>query len=178
MKFQEANSTFDILLNESTRRLKLLTKRLGNCIEKSAPYYESLEKARLAQIQCQVAAAQFQRANGSFGLFFYVIFKSIIFNFIIKLYFFVFLLLLEIHAAAKETVALAEERFMTNSHNWPFDNAWQEMLNHATHKVGEAEKKKAECHAEHQRKARVFSEAEMEVCIKMNKFLEINLHQF
>ena len=41
----------------------------------------------------------------------------------------------EIHAAAKETVALAEERFMTNSHNWPFDNAWQEMLNHATNKV-------------------------------------------
>lgn len=43
--------------------------------------------------------------------------------------------ILEIHAAAKETVALAEERFMSNSHNWPFDNAWQEMLNHATIKV-------------------------------------------
>lgn len=41
----------------------------------------------------------------------------------------------EIHAAAKETVALAEERFMTNSHNWPFDNAWQEMLNNSTQKV-------------------------------------------
>lgn len=41
----------------------------------------------------------------------------------------------EIHAAAKETVALAENQFMTNSHNWPFDNAWQEMLNHATQKV-------------------------------------------
>lgn len=42
---------------------------------------------------------------------------------------------IEIHAAAKETVALAEERFMSNSHNWPFDNAWQEVLNHATNKV-------------------------------------------
>lgn len=42
---------------------------------------------------------------------------------------------LEIHAAAKETVALAEERFMTNSHNWNFDNTWQEVLNHATHRV-------------------------------------------
>jgi hypothetical protein len=41
----------------------------------------------------------------------------------------------EIHAAAKETVALAEERFMSNSHEWQFDNAWQEMLNHATLKV-------------------------------------------
>lgn len=50
----------------------------------------------------------------------------------------------EIHAAAKETVALAEERFMSNSHEWQFDNAWQEMLNHATLKVrttlGKAEK--------------------------------------
>lgn len=41
----------------------------------------------------------------------------------------------EIHAAAKETVALAEQRFMSNQHEWQFDNAWQEMLNHATIKV-------------------------------------------
>lgn len=41
-----------------------------------------------------------------------------------------------IHAAAKETVALAEQRFLTNQHEWQFDNAWQEMLNHATMKVG------------------------------------------
>ena len=40
-----------------------------------------------------------------------------------------------IHAAAKETIALAEQRFLTNSSNWQFDNAWQEMLNHATMKV-------------------------------------------
>lgn len=64
LTIQEADSTFHILLNESTRRLKLLTKKLGSCIEKSAPYYESLEKARLAQIECQVVAAKFQRANG------------------------------------------------------------------------------------------------------------------
>lgn len=42
---------------------------------------------------------------------------------------------LEIHSAAKETVALAEERFMSNSHEWQFDQAWQDMLNHATLKV-------------------------------------------
>lgn len=42
---------------------------------------------------------------------------------------------IEIHAAAKETVALAEHRFMSNQHEWQFDNAWQEMLNHATIKV-------------------------------------------
>lgn len=40
-----------------------------------------------------------------------------------------------IHLAAKETVALAEQRFLTHKNEWQFDNAWQEMLNHATIKV-------------------------------------------
>lgn len=61
---QEANATFRILLNESTRRLKLSGKKLGSSIEKSRPYHEALEKARIAQIECQKAAAKFQRANG------------------------------------------------------------------------------------------------------------------
>lgn len=43
---------------------------------------------------------------------------------------------LGIHLAAKETVALAEQRFLTHKNEWQFDNAWQEMLNHATIKVG------------------------------------------
>lgn len=91
-------------MNESTRRLKLSSKKLGSCIEKARPYYEALEKAKVAQLECQAATLKYQRAN-------------------------------EIHAAAKETVALAEQRFMSNSHEWQFDNAWQEMLNHATIKV-------------------------------------------
>ncbi|XP_055857568.1 SH3 domain-binding protein 5 homolog [Episyrphus balteatus] len=132
IELEEANSTFRILLNESTRRLKLSSKKLGNCIEKARPYHEALEKAREAQIECQRVAVKFQRAN-------------------------------EIHAAAKETVALAEQRFMSNSHEWQFDNAWQEMLNHATQKVMDAEKQKAESHAEHQLKARLFNAAEMKV---------------
>ena len=35
----------------------------------------------------------------------------------------------------QETISLAEERFADNSGEWKFDNAWQEMLNHATIKV-------------------------------------------
>ncbi|XP_055383413.1 SH3 domain-binding protein 5 homolog [Condylostylus longicornis] len=132
IELEEANTTFNILMNESTRRLKLLIKKLGNCIEKARPYYDALEKSREAQIECQAAAVKFQRAN-------------------------------ENHAAAKETVALAEQRFMSNSHEWQFDNAWQEMLNHATQKVMDAEIKKAECHAEHQRKAQIFNAIEMKV---------------
>ncbi|XP_053965565.1 SH3 domain-binding protein 5 homolog [Anastrepha ludens] len=132
IELEEANSTFRILLNESTRRLKLSSKKLGSCIEKARPYYEALEKAREAQIECQKAAVKFQRAN-------------------------------EIHTAAKETVALAEQRFMSNSHEWQFDNAWQEMLNHATQKVMDAEKQKADCHAEHQRRTKIFNAAEQKV---------------
>lgn len=69
----------------------------------------------------------------------------------------------EIYAAAKETVALAEQRFMSNSHEWQFDNAWQEMLNHATIKVMEAETQKTESGAEHQQKALIFNAAEQKV---------------
>lgn len=129
IELEEANATFRILLNESTRRLKVLSKKLGTCIEKSRPFHEAAEKARSAQIECQAAAVQFQRAH-------------------------------EHYAAAKETVALAEQRFMSGSHEWKFDNAWQEMLNHATIKVAAAEQHKTECNAEHQRRAAVFSAAE------------------
>lgn len=52
---------------------------------------------------------------------------------------------------------------MSNSHEWQFDNAWQEMLNHATLKVMDAEKHKAETVAEHQRRAAVFSAVEKRV---------------
>lgn len=148
--FQEANATFNILLNESTRRLKVLVKKLGTCIEKSRPYHEAVEKARIAQIECQKAAGKFVRANGKFGSLFDVVYddlkpfcwnrtlhrtmEAFYFNFYLINYAFLFSFL-EIHAAAKETVALAEQRFMSNSHEWQFDNAWQEMLNHATLKV-------------------------------------------
>ena len=39
---------------------------------------------------------------------------------------------------SQETISLAEERFADNSGEWKFDNAWQEMLNHATIKVDHA----------------------------------------
>lgn len=132
IELDEANTTFRMLLNESTRRLKLLSKKLGSCIEKSRAYYEALDVAKLAQKECQKAAVAFQRSN-------------------------------EIHAAAKETVALAEQRFMSNQHEWQFDNAWQEMLNHATMKVMDADNKKAEHGREHQKKALLFHAAEQKV---------------
>ena len=52
---------------------------------------------------------------------------------------------------------------MSNSHEWQFDNAWQEMLNHATIKVMEAETQKTESGQEHQRRALIFNAAEQKV---------------
>ncbi|KAK3912104.1 SH3 domain-binding protein 5-like protein [Frankliniella fusca] len=137
----EANTTFRILLSDCTRRLKNKSKSLGSCVEKARPYYEALEVARQAQLECQRAAVHYQRAN-------------------------------EIHAAAKETVALAEARFLSKQHEWQFDNAWQEMLNHATIKVRDAETQKAESGREHHKRAMLFNAAEQKV-----QQLEQRLHR-
>lgn len=137
----EANTTFRILLNDCTRRLKNKSKSLGSCVEKARPYYEALEVARQAQLECQQAAVHYQRAN-------------------------------EIHAAAKETVALAEARFLSKQHEWQFDNAWQEMLNHATLKVRDAETQKAESGREHHKRAMHFNASEQKV-----QQLEQRLHR-
>ena len=79
-----------------------------------------------------------------------------------------------IHAAAKETIALAEERFLTNSSVWQFDNAWQEMLNHATMKVMEAEKQKTDSEAEHLQRAAFYTAAE-QACQRLEKRLKKNV---
>lgn len=54
-----------MLLNDSTRRLKILSDKLGSCIEKSRPYYELLEDAKKAQQDCQEITALYKKANGS-----------------------------------------------------------------------------------------------------------------
>lgn len=69
----------------------------------------------------------------------------------------------EHHLAAKETVALAESRFMSHQNEWNFDQAWQDMLNHATIRVMDADNRKAECGREHHKKALVFYQTEIQV---------------
>lgn len=133
IELDEAHKAFNQLLSDSTRRLKDITDKLGvGCIEKARCYYEAVNVARQARIQCQRQAQLFQRAS-------------------------------EIHAAAKETVALAEARFMSHRHEWNFDQAWQDMLNHATIKVMDAENQKADCAREHHRRASLFHDAEKKV---------------
>lgn len=64
--------------------------------------------------------------------------KTVAYN-LIKVKYFGFITLTvfipELHAAAKETVTLAEQRFVSKQDEWQFDSNWQEVLNHAIIKV-------------------------------------------
>ncbi|XP_052757476.1 SH3 domain-binding protein 5 homolog isoform X1 [Galleria mellonella] len=132
LELDESMKTFHLLLNETSRRLQALTKRMGTCVDKSRPYYDAVGVAATARSECQKAAVQFQRAS-------------------------------ELHAAAKETVTLAEQRFVSKQDEWQFDSNWQEVLNHAIIKVMDAEKRKAESGREHQKKAAAYIAAERKV---------------
>ncbi|KAI5641732.1 SH3 domain-binding protein 5 (SH3BP5) domain-containing protein [Phthorimaea operculella] len=132
LELDESMKTFHLLLNETSRRLQALTKRLGSCVDKSRPYHEAVAAAATARAECQKAAVAFQRAS-------------------------------ELHAAAKETVTLAEQRFVSKQDEWQFDSNWQEVLNHAIIKVTDAEKRKAESGREHQQKAAAYIAAERKV---------------
>uniref|UniRef100_A0A3P8VKH5 SH3 domain-binding protein 5 n=1 Tax=Cynoglossus semilaevis TaxID=244447 RepID=A0A3P8VKH5_CYNSE len=75
----------------------------------------------------------------------------------------------EILRAAKETIALAEER-LQEEESRQFDSAWQEMLNHATQRVMEAEQARTRSEDEHRKTA-----AHYNTCIGHMKQLEKKL---
>ncbi|XP_060948879.1 SH3 domain-binding protein 5 [Limanda limanda] len=75
----------------------------------------------------------------------------------------------EILRAAKETIALAEERLLEEESR-QFDSAWQEMLNHATQRVMEAEQARTRCEVEHRKTA-----ANYNSCISHMRQLEKKL---
>nr|XP_042907820.1 SH3 domain-binding protein 5-like [Parasteatoda tepidariorum] len=62
------------------------------------------------------------------------------------------------HSAAKEMVYLAEEGL--KKEGGCFDPAWQEMLNHATLRVNEAESERVLSQREHQKLSLAYNEAE------------------
>lgn len=75
----------------------------------------------------------------------------------------------EILRAAKETIALAEERLLEEDSR-QFDSAWQEMLNHATQRVMEAEQARTRSETEHRKTA-----ANYNSCISHMRQLEKKL---
>ncbi|XP_020288264.1 SH3 domain-binding protein 5 homolog isoform X2 [Pseudomyrmex gracilis] len=130
IELDEAHTAFGQLLTDTPRRLKEITDKLGTAC---------IEKARCYYEALEVARQTQVQCQQQAQLFQRAS---------------------EIHAAAKETVALAEARFMSHQHEWNFDQAWQDMLNHATIKVMDAENQKAECGREHHRRAMLFHDAE------------------
>ncbi|XP_077290430.1 SH3 domain-binding protein 5 homolog [Arctopsyche grandis] len=63
LELEEANTTFRMLLNEATRRLKGLAQRLGTSVDRARPYHEGLTAAQDARAACQRAAVAYQRAS-------------------------------------------------------------------------------------------------------------------
>ncbi|KOC69328.1 SH3 domain-binding protein 5 like protein [Habropoda laboriosa] len=129
-ELDEAQTAFRQLLCETTKRLTEILNKVGN---------SCVEKARCYYEALEVAREAQIKCQQQAQLFQRAS---------------------EIHAAAKETVTLAESRFMSHQHEWNFDQAWQDMLNHATLKVMDAENQKAECGREHYRRAVLFHDAE------------------
>ncbi|XP_071324360.1 SH3 domain-binding protein 5b [Trachinotus anak] len=64
----------------------------------------------------------------------------------------------EVLRAAKETISLAEQRLLEEDHR-QFDSAWQEMLNHATQRVMEAEHTKTKSELLHKETAAKYTAA-------------------
>ncbi|XP_028326214.1 SH3 domain-binding protein 5b [Gouania willdenowi] len=64
----------------------------------------------------------------------------------------------EVLRAAKETISLAEQRLLEED-NRQFDSAWQEMLNHATQRVVEAEHTKTKSELAHKETATKYTAA-------------------
>lgn len=63
VELDEANTKFRMLVNDSIKRLKALSKSLNVFIEKARPYYEAVEVSKKAHTECRKAAVQFQKAN-------------------------------------------------------------------------------------------------------------------
>lgn len=115
VELDEARLAFRRLLAEGHLKIQQLTKKLGTSVHKARPYYEARFRANITSQDLQTATLAYDKANSA-------------------------------HAAAREMVYLAEQglaRLAEGSTGLTLDPAWQEMLNHATHRVNQAECERA-----------------------------------
>ncbi|KAL4719387.1 hypothetical protein ACJJTC_011615 [Scirpophaga incertulas] len=116
VELDEARLAFRRLLAEGHLRIQQLTKKLGTSVHKARPYYEARFRANITSQELQTATIAYDKANSA-------------------------------HSAAREMVFLAEQglaRLADGSEGGlTLDPAWQEMLNHATHRVNQAEADRA-----------------------------------
>ncbi|XP_047035741.1 SH3 domain-binding protein 5-like isoform X1 [Helicoverpa zea] len=116
VELDEARLAFRRLLAEGHLRIQQLTKKLGTSVHKARPYYEARFRANITSQDLQAATIAYDKANSA-------------------------------HAAAREMVYLAEQglaRLAEGNTGLTLDPAWQEMLNHATHRVNQAESDRAQ----------------------------------
>ncbi|XP_075584875.1 SH3 domain-binding protein 5 homolog [Dermatophagoides farinae] len=118
--FQEENSRFHRVLNESSVQLNKTLKKCGERnVSTSRPYYEALQKLNDLKIKCQTAALKFEKFN-------------------------------ELYMNAKQAISDAELMFHKNiKEDGHFDQYWQEKLNIANAKFMEAKLKREEHELEH-----------------------------
>ncbi|GBP73703.1 SH3 domain-binding protein 5-like [Eumeta japonica] len=116
LELDEARLAFRRLLAEGHIRIQQLTRKLGTSIHKARPYYEARFRANITHQELQAATIAYDKANSA-------------------------------HSAAREMVYLAEQglaRLAEESEGGvTLDPAWQEMLNHATSRVNQAEADRA-----------------------------------
>ncbi|KAJ0171303.1 hypothetical protein K1T71_012853 [Dendrolimus kikuchii] len=116
VELDEARLAFRRLLAEGHLRIQQLTKKLGTSVHKARPYYEARFRANITSQELQTATVAYDKANSA-------------------------------HAAAREMVYLAEQGLArlaeSSDGGLTLDPAWQEMLNHATHRVNQAEADRA-----------------------------------
>ncbi|CAB3229405.1 unnamed protein product [Arctia plantaginis] len=125
VELDEARLAFRRLLAEGHLKIQQLTKKLGTSVHKARPYYEARFRANITSQDLQAATLAYDKANSA-------------------------------HAAAREMVYLAEQglaRLAEGSSGVTLDPAWQEMLNHATHRVNQAELDRASTSVTHRSRA-------------------------
>ncbi|EHB12977.1 SH3 domain-binding protein 5 [Heterocephalus glaber] len=169
-ELEDARQKFRSVLVEATVKLDELAKKIGKAVEDSKPYWEARRMARQdarqkfrsvlveatvkldelakkigkavedskpyweARRMARQAQLEAQKATQDFQR------------------------ATEVLRAAKETISLAEQRLLEDDKR-QFDSAWQEMLNHATQRVMEAEQTKTRSELVHKETAARYNAA-------------------
>merc|ERR1711963_475500 len=149
IELEKLNSSTDVInklevdLEEARHTFRILMRESSQQLERLAKEigHSNVEKARPyydARMKARKAHADAQRAAARFE-------KAS-----------------NAHEAAKEMVTLAEEGYKERG-CLGFDQAWQEMLNHASSRVNESEAERNASALEHREKSMIYSKAESHV---------------
>lgn len=161
-EFDEANNQFRTYLTDYSDKLKLMARKIGpKAVNEARSYYEAKERAKLAQAQCQITVAAYEKACHMLSNA-----KQ------------------EIEATEKkfncnnESKSKVNDSLSTSRSNAQlspvplvdslrespdFDVTWQEMLNQSTIKLMESEKLKKQSKENHERSMKEYIAAEEEV---------------